>query len=170
MSSAFVLPGCRWQYLSHGQLLLLQCLQLPPEQYGADTQDLQHTGWHTEGHTRDQRCTDCCIAILSCCLSAELLHECITDTLVIIKGKYLYVSFSLQKSLFMQPTSSVRSLPWKLTFCTSCQACTPPLGKHSLCYTVEVCHEVIQAQILKWPQSWYWYLLKHFMTCVVTMM
>lgn len=49
----------------------------------------------------------------------------------------------------MLPTSLVRSLPWKLTSCTSCQACTLPLGKYSLCYSVKACDRVNLAQILK---------------------
>lgn len=38
----------------------------------------------------------------------------------------------LQRSLFMQPTSLVRSLLWKLTSFISYQACTLPLGKDTL--------------------------------------
>lgn len=39
---------------------------------------------------------------------------------------------SPQRSLFTLLTSLVKSLQWKLTSCTSCQAFTPPLGKIKL--------------------------------------
>lgn len=93
------------------------------------------------------------VTLLWCCdlwFSAKMSHEFVGDVHVIIKGNFLLsLSLSLQKSLFMLPTSLVRSLPWKLTSCTSYQACTPPLGKRTLCYSVKVCDRICQARILK---------------------
>lgn len=88
MSFAFSLPGCRWQHLTHGQLLVFQRLQLPPEQHGADPQDLQHTGRHAEGHACHQRCSDCYITMMLY-LSAKMLQECVIHVSVFIKGYFL---------------------------------------------------------------------------------
>lgn len=52
-----VSPGCRRQHLPHGELLLLQCLQCPPQQHGAGPQDLQHPRRHLQRHARYQRYT-----------------------------------------------------------------------------------------------------------------
>lgn len=78
----------------------------------------------------------CHVAFQLCCW-----HECVRDVHVNIECSWVvYIHrlsyLSLQKSLFMLPTSLVRSLLWKLTSCTSYPACTPPLGKHQLCYSV----------------------------------
>lgn len=125
--TSFLQPGCRGQHLSLGQLLLLQCLQLPPKQYGAYPQDLQHTGWHAEGHTRHQRYSDVYTNVS--------LHfsNAVNEGSDINHPSYL----SLQRSLFMVLTSLVRSLPWKLISCTSYQAFIPPLGKHSPWYVLK---------------------------------
>lgn len=128
----FFLSGCRWKHLSHGQLLLLQCLQLSPEQHGANPQDLQHTGRLAEGHAGDQRCTSLCYCVsVTFSFRHHVAHTSVVNDDVLLRF-FSLISLSLQRSLFMLPTGLARSRLWKLTFCISYPACTLPLGKDSL--------------------------------------
>uniref|UniRef100_A0A6Q2ZLU0 EF-hand domain-containing protein n=1 Tax=Esox lucius TaxID=8010 RepID=A0A6Q2ZLU0_ESOLU len=49
--------GRRRQHLPHGELLLLQCLQRPPQQHGADPQGVQHPTTLAQTRMQNQRST-----------------------------------------------------------------------------------------------------------------
>ena len=97
--------------------------------------------WLAHGRTHSwpkvHRLLHCCHVAFQLCW----MHECVNKVHVNIECNWVvyihHLSYlSLQKSLFMLLTSLVRSLPWKLTSCTSYLACTPPLGKPPLCYSI----------------------------------